>query len=77
MTDSRTLAVFTTALDEDGRMVTFPAGMVASAEVAKGITNPKAWGEGDQPEPDSIEVDSSPAPAKRAAKRAPSSKSEK
>lgn len=39
----RKLAVNTTALDEDGRMVTFPAGTTVSAKVAEGITNPKAW----------------------------------
>lgn len=43
----RKLAVNTTALDEDGRMVTFPAGTVVSDAVAQGITNPKAWGSGE------------------------------
>ena len=41
----RKLAVNTTAVDEDGRMVTFPAGSVVSAKVAEGITNPKVWGD--------------------------------
>lgn len=68
----RKLAVFVTAPDEAGRMVTFPAGTTVSAEVAKGITNPKAWGEDDESEPDES------APAKKApAKRAASSKTEK
>lgn len=44
----RTLAVNTTAVDEDGRMVTFMAGTTVSAKVAEGITNPKAWGDGDE-----------------------------
>lgn len=48
----RKLAVNTTALDEDGRMVTFPAGTVVSDKVAKGITNPKAW---EQAEPEATE----------------------
>lgn len=75
MTGGRKLAVFTTTLDEDGRMVTFPAGTVVSAEVAKGITNPKAWGEDDASEPDDQKES---APAKKApAKRAASSKTEK
>lgn len=43
----RKLAVNTTALDEDGRMVTFPAGTVVSAKVAEGITNPKVWADED------------------------------
>ena len=68
----RKLAVFVTAPHEDGRMVTFPAGATVSAEVAKGITNPKAWGEDDE-----SELDES-APAKKApAKRVASSKTEK
>lgn len=65
----RTLAVNTTALDEDGRMVTFNAGDVVTAKVAEGITNPKAWG--DEPEP------SEPAPAKKAPAKRASSKTEK
>lgn len=44
MTTGRKLAVNVTAVDEDGRMVTFPAGATVSAKVAEGITNPEAWG---------------------------------
>lgn len=71
MTGGRKLAVYVTASDETGRMVTFAAGTTVSAEVAKGITNPKAWGD----EPDDQDA---PDPAKKApAKRAASSKTEK
>lgn len=70
----RKLAVYTTALDEEGRMVTFPAGTVVSAEVAEGITNPKAWGDDDESEP-APKVVQAPAPAKKTtAKRVSSSK---
>ena len=75
MTGGRRLAVFVTAPDETGRMVTFPAGTTVSAEVAKGITNPRAWGEDGESESDDQDA---PAPAKKTpAKRAPSSKTEK
>lgn len=59
----RKLAVNTTAVDEDGRMVTFLAGTTVTAEVAKGITNPKAWGD----EPDSGGGSEPEQPAKKAA----------
>lgn len=75
MTGGRKLAVFVTAPDDDGRMVTFPAGTTVSAEVAKGITNPKAWGEDEESESDDQDA---PAPAKKApAKRVASSRTEK
>ena len=70
----RTLAVFVTAPDETGRMVTFPAGTTVSAEVAKGITNPKAWGEDDESELDDQDT---AAPAKKAPAKRASSKTEK
>lgn len=57
----RKLAVNVTTPDEDGRMVTFPAGTELPAEVAKQVTNPKAWGESDE--------DEKPAPKKPAVKR--------
>lgn len=41
----RKLAVYTTAVNDAGEMVTFPAGTVVSEKVAEGITNPKAWGD--------------------------------
>lgn len=63
----RKLAVNVTTPDETGRMVTFMAGDTVSAEVAKGITNPKAWGEGEDSDTE--------AEAKPAAKKAASSKS--
>lgn len=64
----RELTVNVTAPDETGRMVTFEAGTTVSAEVAKGITNPKAWGEGDKS--DSAET------KKTATKRSASSKTD-
>lgn len=70
MTGGRTLAVNTTALDEDGRMVTFMAGATVTTKVAEGITNPKAWGD----EPDEP---SEPAPTKKAPAKRASSKTEK
>ena len=63
----RTLAVNTTALDEDGRMVTFPAGTEVSAKIAAGITNPKAWAE---PEPEEeAEPEPEPEPEAKAPAR--------
>jgi hypothetical protein len=65
----RKLAVNTTAMNEDGQMVQFEAGTVVSTEVAKGITNPKAWG--DEPDADEDETPKK-APAKKAAPSKPS-----
>lgn len=71
---SRKLARYVTALDEDGRMVTFEPGTTVSAKVAEGITNPKAFEEPEEasadPEP---EGDEAAKPAKKAAAK-PSSK---
>jgi hypothetical protein len=58
----RKLARYVTAPDETGRMVTYPPGTEVSAEVAKGIDNPKAW-ESDDPQPENDE------PAKPRARR--------
>lgn len=63
----RKLAVNVTTPDENGRMVTYMAGETVSAEVAEGITNPKAW---ETPEADDGEA----ADAKKST-RAPAKKS--
>ena len=62
----RKLARYVTALDDDGRMVTFEPGTVVSAKVAEGITNPKAF---EEPEEVSAapEVEEPAAPAKKTA----------
>jgi hypothetical protein len=64
----RKLARYVTALDDDGRMVTFEPGTTVSAKVAEGITNPKAFEEVEEissaPE---AEDDTPKAPAKKAA----------
>lgn len=71
----RKLAVNVTTPDEDGRMVTFLAGETVSAEVAKGITNPKAWG--DEPDTDGEEAPAKESATKKTpAKKTASSKSE-
>lgn len=52
----RKLAVNTTVIDDEGRGHTYAAGEVVPAEVAKRITNPKAWGSGageDEADPES------------------------
>lgn len=72
----RKLAVNTTAVDESGRMVTFEAGTTVSAEVAEGITNPKAWGDEPEADSDSEPAKKAAAPAKKsAAKKAAASSS--
>lgn len=71
---SRKLARYVTALDEDGRMVTFEPGTTVSAKVAEGITNPKAF---EEPEEVSIEPEVEADAAKPAAKKAASKPSSK
>lgn len=64
MTADKKLARNTTALDESGRMVTFPAGTTVSPAVAKGITNPKAWLADDEPADEPVD-DESAAPSEK------------
>lgn len=63
----RKTAVYVTTPDETGRMVTYPTGSELSADVAKGIDNPKVWGE------DESKDESKPA-AKKTASKSSSSK---
>lgn len=66
----RKLAVNVTTPDETGRMVTFMAGDTVSPEVAKAITNPKAWSDDATEDP----VEDKPTPAKKAASKRSASK---